>query len=153
MRIPVQTAWPPLAANTPEKRGSPGSAGHLFGHLQRVESIDPQVRQAFQEAVHVAVVVVVGHGAVPVRAVRMRWREVMAMVSPLGKVGAGQRCRFGGVWVRYIRGWPEPIATPATTLEPDDAPRMWPDYEQREADMRFETVLRSYPLDWFQREV
>jgi hypothetical protein len=52
------------------------------------------------------------------------------------------------VFVRYVRGWPQPIAAQTNAPEPDGAPRMWPDYEQREADMRFETVLRSYPLDF-----
>ena len=53
------------------------------------------------------------------------------------------------VFVRYLRGWPEPVAESGDRRAPRGAPRMWPEYEEREAQIVFETVLRRYPLRWF----
>ena len=56
------------------------------------------------------------------------------------------------VFVRYLRGWPQPVEVPEKADAPDNAPRMWPDFEERGADVRFETVLRRYPVGWFYGE-
>ncbi|MEW6755641.1 MAG: sialidase family protein [Candidatus Latescibacterota bacterium] len=51
------------------------------------------------------------------------------------------------VFVRYLRGWPHPLEGEAVP-QPQDAPRMWPTWAEREAEVRFETVLRIYPVEW-----
>lgn len=54
----------------------------------------------------------------------------------------------GRALVRYSRMWPVPRQD-AGPRPLDAAPRMWPDWEEREAEMRSESVLRVYPLGWF----
>ncbi len=53
------------------------------------------------------------------------------------------------VVVRYLRAWAVPLDGRAAPPVDDGAPRMWPRYEDREAEMHFETVLRVYPSRHF----
>lgn len=52
------------------------------------------------------------------------------------------------VFLRYGRMWPVHRGTKRKG-EGDSLPRMWPDYEEREAEMSGEGVMRIYPLDYF----
>lgn len=52
------------------------------------------------------------------------------------------------VFIRYARMWPRPI-TGKETKRDATLPLMWPKYEEREAEMTGEGVMRIYPLDWF----
>ncbi|MFH1566944.1 MAG: sialidase family protein, partial [Gemmatimonadota bacterium] len=51
-------------------------------------------------------------------------------------------------FVRYSRMWPVPRQA-GDPRPADAAPRMWPEWEERDAEMRSESVLRIYPLAWF----
>ncbi len=50
--------------------------------------------------------------------------------------------------VRYWRAWPEACEA-KEEQESEAAPRMWPSHAERGAEMRFEGVLRVYPVEWF----
>jgi hypothetical protein len=52
------------------------------------------------------------------------------------------------LFIRYSRMWPRP-KNGKTALRDPSIPLMSPSYEDREADMTSETVLRIYPLEWF----
>lgn len=52
------------------------------------------------------------------------------------------------VFVRYSRMWPILKSGVESKRDPS-LPVMWPAYEEREAEMKGEGVLRVYPLDWF----
>jgi hypothetical protein len=52
------------------------------------------------------------------------------------------------VFVRYARMWPRAI-TGKESKRDAALPLMWPKYEEREAEMTGEGVMRIYPLDWF----
>ena len=53
------------------------------------------------------------------------------------------------VFVRYLRAWARAVEGREARPVDDQAPRMWPRHEDREAEMQFESVLRQYPLTWF----
>jgi hypothetical protein len=53
------------------------------------------------------------------------------------------------VFIRYSRMWPREIGRTAETKKEGKLPTMWPTYEEREAEMTGEGVLRVYPLEWF----
>ena len=53
------------------------------------------------------------------------------------------------VFVRYLRAWARAVEGREARPVDDQAPRMWPRHEDREAEMQFESVLRQYPLAWF----
>ncbi|MFN0168573.1 MAG: sialidase family protein [Bryobacteraceae bacterium] len=55
------------------------------------------------------------------------------------------------VFVRYSRMWPRVISGKPETKRDPNLPLMWPQYEEREAEMTGESILRIYPLDWFYR--
>jgi hypothetical protein len=55
------------------------------------------------------------------------------------------------VFVRYLRAWAQ-VREGANEKGPEQAPRMWPEHEERDAEMRFEEVTRIYPLEWFYAE-
>jgi len=52
------------------------------------------------------------------------------------------------VFVRYSRMWP--VARDNDKADTENIlPKMWPDYEEREAEMGGEAVMRIYPLAYF----
>ena len=53
------------------------------------------------------------------------------------------------VFVRYSRMWPHTISGRPDSKRDPNLPLMWPKYEEREAEMTGESVLRIYPLGWF----
>ena len=53
------------------------------------------------------------------------------------------------VFVRYPRSWPRVMTGKSETGRDINIPLMWPKYEEREAEMTGEGVLRIYPLEWF----
>ena len=53
------------------------------------------------------------------------------------------------IFVRYARQWPHLITPKQGQKKESNLPRMWPDYEERAAEMTGEGVLRVYPMDWF----
>jgi hypothetical protein len=54
------------------------------------------------------------------------------------------------VFIRYARMWPRVINGKETKRD-TNLPLMWPRYEEREAEMMGEGVMRIYPLEWFYR--
>lgn len=52
------------------------------------------------------------------------------------------------VFIRYARMWPT-LRTGTTMRRDPSVPIMWPKYQEREAEMKSEGVLRIYPLEWF----
>jgi hypothetical protein len=54
------------------------------------------------------------------------------------------------VFIRYARMWPRVISGKETKRD-TNLPLMWPRYEEREAEMIGEGVMRIYPLEWFYR--
>jgi hypothetical protein len=52
------------------------------------------------------------------------------------------------VFLRYGRMWPVDRGTKKEGAS-DSLPRMWPSYEEREAEMAGEGVMHIYPLDYF----
>jgi hypothetical protein len=52
------------------------------------------------------------------------------------------------VFVRYVRMWPRVLDGQASHRD-TNLPLMWPKWEEREAEMTGEGVLRVYPLAWF----
>jgi len=55
----------------------------------------------------------------------------------------------GRVFIRYSRMWPKMRDVSPERVGSAPVPRMWPDYENRRAEMTGEGVLRIYPLEWF----
>ena len=55
------------------------------------------------------------------------------------------------VFIRYLRMWPRPISGQPDAKRDSGLPLMWPAYEDREAEMTGEGVMRIYPLEWFYR--
>ena len=53
------------------------------------------------------------------------------------------------VFIRYLRMWPRVIDGKEERKVDGNLPLMWPAYEEREAEMTGEGVLRIYPLEWF----
>ena len=53
------------------------------------------------------------------------------------------------VFIRYARMWPRFKQDATVTARDPNLPLMWPRYEEREAEMTGEGVLRAYPLSWF----
>ena len=55
------------------------------------------------------------------------------------------------VFIRYLRMWPRPISGRPDAERDSGLPLTWPAYEDREAEMTGEGVMRIYPLEWFYR--
>ena len=53
------------------------------------------------------------------------------------------------VFIRYSRMWPRIMEGAQVPQRDPGLPLMWPKYEEREAEMTGEGVLRAYPLSWF----
>ena len=53
------------------------------------------------------------------------------------------------VFIRYARMWPRVMSGKGGTARDANLPLMWPKYEEREAEMTGEGVMRIYPLEWF----
>lgn len=53
------------------------------------------------------------------------------------------------VFIRYSRMWPRKREDAPEEAAQAGLPKMWPEYEEREAEMTGTGVLRIYPLEWF----
>lgn len=55
------------------------------------------------------------------------------------------------VFVRYARMGPI-LKADARSVRDPGLPVMWPNYDEREAEMKGEGILRVYPLEWFYKK-
>ena len=53
------------------------------------------------------------------------------------------------VFIRYSRMWPRKREDASEAAAQAGLPKMWPEYEERAAEMTGTGVLRIYPLEWF----